>query len=54
MLYEVITIRKEMEKQLILKTLLKNEQNKTKTAEDLGMSRKTLYNKIEKYGIQDA
>ncbi len=47
-------IREEMEKQLILKTLLKNEQNKTKTAEDLGMSRKTLYNKIEKYGIQDA
>ncbi|HAK44825.1 MAG TPA: sigma-54-dependent Fis family transcriptional regulator [Spirochaeta sp.] len=47
-------IREEMEKQLILKTLLKNKNNKTKTADELKMSRKTLYNKLERYGIGDA
>ncbi len=46
-------IREDMEKQLILNTLLKNDNNKTKTAEVLKMSRKTLYNKLEKYGISE-
>ena len=44
-------ILEDMEKKLILKTLLKNDNNKTKTAEELKMSRKTLYNKLERYGI---
>ncbi|MBI9108823.1 MAG: sigma-54-dependent Fis family transcriptional regulator [Spirochaetales bacterium] len=44
-------IREDMERKLILKTLLKNDYNKTKTAEELRMSRKTLYNKLERYGI---
>jgi DNA-binding NtrC family response regulator len=44
-------VRAEMEKTLILKTLQKADYNKKKAAELLNMSRKTLYNKLEKYGI---
>ena len=44
-------IRAEMEKNLILKMLQKANYNKKKAAELLNMSRKTLYNKLEKYGI---
>lgn len=36
----------------ILKTLEKNEWNKKKTAEALGISRSTLYRKLNKYNIQ--
>lgn len=39
----------ELEKQAILNTLNENEGNKTETAEQLGVSVKTLYNKLEKY-----
>ena len=39
----------ELEKQAILKTLEENDGNKTETAEQLGVSVKTLYNKLEKY-----
>ena len=46
-------IREEMEKQLIMNILLKNDYNKTRTAEELHMSRKTLYNKLERYGISE-
>ena len=46
-------IREEMEKQLILKSLVRNDYNKTRTAEELKMSRKTLYNKLERYGLSD-
>lgn len=39
----------ELEKQAILNTLKENDGNKTETAEQLGVSVKTLYNKLEKY-----
>jgi DNA-binding NtrC family response regulator len=44
-------IREDMERQLILDMLQKTNYNKKKTAEILNMSRNTLYNKLEKYGI---
>lgn len=39
----------EMEKQLILQTLNEMDGNKTETADRLGISVKTLYNKLKKY-----
>jgi DNA-binding NtrC family response regulator len=42
----------DSERQLILTTLRKTRYNKKKTAEQLGISRKTLYNKLEKYQIR--
>lgn len=44
-------IQKESEKEIILKTLEKTRYNKSKTARMLNIDRKTLYMKIEKYGI---
>ncbi len=44
-------IRDDMERALILDMLQKTNFNKKKTAELLNMSRNTLYNKLEKYGI---
>jgi transcriptional regulator with PAS, ATPase and Fis domain len=44
-------IRDNMEKELIQSMLQKADYNKKKAAELLNMSRKTLYNKIQKYGI---
>ena len=44
-------IREDTEKTLILKMLHQANYNKTKAADLLKMSRKTLYNKLEKYGI---
>jgi two-component system response regulator AtoC len=44
-------IREDMERKLILDTLQQTNYNKRKTAELLNMSRNTLYNKLEKYGI---
>ncbi|MBN1501559.1 MAG: sigma-54-dependent Fis family transcriptional regulator [Spirochaetes bacterium] len=41
----------ESEKNIILKTLKKTDYNKKRAAELLNISRRTLYNKIEKYGI---
>jgi len=41
----------EHEKQLIIKALEKNHGNMTAVAKELGITRATLYNKIEKYGI---
>ncbi|MDX1392142.1 MAG: helix-turn-helix domain-containing protein [Rheinheimera sp.] len=38
-----------LEKAAILNTLQQNAGNKTDTAEQLGISVKTLYNKLEKY-----
>ena len=43
----------EIEKTVILKTLEENGGNKTETAEQLGISVKTLYNKLEKYSSSD-
>ncbi len=42
---------KEIEKEAILNTLLKLHWNKKEAAKVLGISRKTLYNKMESYGI---
>lgn len=39
----------ELEKSAILNTLEKNQGNKTESAQELGISVKTLYNKLEKY-----
>jgi transcriptional regulator with PAS, ATPase and Fis domain len=40
-----------MEKQLILSTLEQYEGNRTKTAEALGISRRSLQMKLKEYGI---
>lgn len=42
----------ENEKELIRKSLQVNKGNISRAAEDLGISRKTLYNKMEKYEIE--
>lgn len=39
----------EIEKAAIINTLEENLGNKTETAQDLGISVKTLYNKLDKY-----
>ncbi len=44
-------IKEKSEKEMILDTLEKTKYNKAKTARILGIDRKTLYNKIYKYGI---
>ncbi len=41
----------DMERRMIISTLKKNAQNQSITAEQLGITRQTLYNKIKKYGI---
>jgi transcriptional regulator with GAF, ATPase, and Fis domain len=41
----------EMEKKMIISTLKKNGYSQVTTAEQLGITRQTLYNKIKKYGI---
>lgn len=43
---------KEQEKELIQKVLLDTRFNKSKTARILNMDRKTLYSKMEKYGLE--
>ncbi len=40
-----------MEKNIIIDTIIKNKGNITRSAKDLGMSKPTLYRKIKKYGI---
>jgi DNA-binding NtrC family response regulator len=44
----------EAERKLILKTLRAQDGNRTKTAEILGISTRTLRNKLHEYGIKDA
>jgi len=44
-------VKEKSEKEIITETLEKNKYNKAKTARILGIDRKTLYNKIHKYGI---
>jgi DNA-binding NtrC family response regulator len=41
----------DMEKKMIISTLKKNNFNQGLTAEQLGITRQTLYNKIKKYGV---
>ncbi|MGI4757071.1 MAG: sigma-54-dependent transcriptional regulator [Janthinobacterium lividum] len=43
----------EAEKQLILKTLLSTKHNKTRAAEILGISSKTLQNKLKEYALEE-
>ncbi|MGF1636324.1 MAG: sigma-54-dependent transcriptional regulator [Cyclobacteriaceae bacterium] len=45
-------LQKESEKELIVRTLEQTRYNKSKTARLLNIDRKTLYLKIEKYGIE--
>jgi DNA-binding NtrC family response regulator len=47
---QVGTTVEEAEKQLILKTLASASNNKTRAAEILGISLKTLHNKLKEYG----
>ncbi len=49
--YESVDIRQDMDKDLIIRILQNTKYNRSKTAEILNMSRKTLYNKMEKYGL---
>jgi DNA-binding NtrC family response regulator len=42
----------DVEKLLISRTLERNQGNKPKTAEILGISLKTLYNKLERYDLK--
>jgi DNA-binding NtrC family response regulator len=44
----------EAERQLIVKTLESTHNNKTRAAEILGISLKTLHNKLKEYGAQQA
>jgi DNA-binding NtrC family response regulator len=48
---EVGTTIDEAEKQLILKTLEELDGNKTEAAKVLGISLKTLYNRLNDYDI---
>jgi DNA-binding NtrC family response regulator len=41
----------DMEKKMIMSTLKRNAGNQTATADQLGITRQTLYNKIKKYGL---
>jgi two-component system NtrC family response regulator len=42
-----------LEKDFILRALQRNKGNVTKTAEELGVSRPTLYELMEKLGIKN-
>ena len=44
----------DAERKLILKTLKAQDGNRTKTAEILGISTRTLRNKLHEYGVKDA
>jgi DNA-binding NtrC family response regulator len=44
------TSLEEAEKQLILRTLAAQDNNKTRAAQVLGISLKTLHNKLKAYG----
>ncbi len=44
----------EAEKIIILQALAANKNNKSKTAEHLGIGRKTLHRKLEEYGIESS
>jgi len=48
------TTVEEAEKMLILKTLEATSNNKTRAAEILGISLKTLHNKLKEYGSSAA
>jgi two-component system response regulator AtoC len=43
----------ELQKQAIIEALQRWESNRTKAAEELGINRKTLLNKLKDYGLED-
>lgn len=45
--------RREFEKEFIIKALLENGNNVTRTASVIGLSRRQLFNKISEYGIRE-
>jgi two-component system, NtrC family, response regulator AtoC len=49
--YGALNIKDNVEKELIIKILKETNFNKKRTAEILNICRKTLYNKMEKFGI---
>jgi DNA-binding NtrC family response regulator len=51
---EVGTTVDEAERRLILKTLESTQNNKTRAAEILGISLKTMHNKLKEYGAASA
>ncbi len=46
-------LMEDYEKRIIIDRLAALEGNKSKVAEDLGVSRMTLYNKLERYGLEE-
>lgn len=50
--YDLKLLQETQEKEMIIKTLLEVRYNKSKAARILNIDRKTLYMKMEKYGIQ--
>jgi DNA-binding NtrC family response regulator len=50
MIHETETLE-EMEKKMIMKAIKKYDRNLTVSAEHLGITRQTLYNKMKKYGL---
>lgn len=50
--FENVTTLEEMEKAFILKTLKEYGDNKSETAKQLGISRKTLHTKIKQYNLE--
>jgi DNA-binding NtrC family response regulator len=52
--FRVGTTVEEAERGLIMRTLEHTKNNKTKAAEILGISLKTLHNKLKEYGASTA
>ena len=51
--FQIGTTVEEAEKGLILRTLEHTRNNKTRAAEILGISLKTLHNKLKEYGAKE-
>ncbi|MCX7003252.1 MAG: sigma-54 dependent transcriptional regulator [bacterium] len=51
---EQLTMLEQAERDLIVQAMLACAGNRTKAAEQLGMSRRSLYNKLKRYGLANA